>query len=242
MPTINLLIEARKRRERIEGRPPLAAHAVAHGYDLVAVEEDAGLSGKLAPHRRPALARVLKALKAGQADGVVVLKLDRLARSTRHTLDLVEESAGRGWRLVSVSESLDTGSATGRLVVTILAALAQMEREQIGERTKLGMDQVARQGRARSRFIPFGFRLEGSDATEVRAGDRSQFVEHHPEQRILRQMLCLRGEGNGAYKTARLLNEQGIGNPRTGRPWAANTVAAILRSHDRRRAATEGAS
>jgi len=100
------------------------------------------------------------------------------------------------------------------------------------------MDQVARQGRARSRFLPFGLRLEGSDATEVRAGDRSKLIEHDPEQRILRQMLDLRSAGNGACKTARLLNEVGTGNPRTGKPWVPNTVAAIMRSHDRRAAVT----
>lgn len=76
-------------------------------------------------------------MKAGEADGLPVLKLDRLSRSTRDVLDLVDESRRQGWRLVSVSENLDTGTAAGRLVLTVLAALSEMERKQIGDRREL---------------------------------------------------------------------------------------------------------
>lgn len=217
-------------RERVQ------AWATAQGLDLVAVEEDRGASGGLAPHRRPGLTRALERVRSGEADGIVVVKLDRLSRSVRDTLDLIERSDREGWRLASVSENLDTGTATGRFVVTLLAALGEMERAQIGERTSTAMDHIAREGRARSRFLPFGFRQGASEATEAVAGDRSALVEDDAEQAILRRMLALRDEGNGAQRIAKALGNEGTPNPRTGRAWSTGTVAAILRTADRRAA------
>lgn len=215
-------------------RERLRAYAVAHGFDLVGLEEDAGLSGSLSPTKRPGLSRALAAVAAGKADGVAVVKLDRLSRTVAHTLALVAQAEREGWRLASVSEALDTGTAVGRMVVTILAALAQMEREQVGERTTAAMDQIAREGRARSRFLPFGFRLAGSDTTEAVAGDRSPLVADQAEQAILAQMLALQAEGKGAHRIAGTLNAAGTVNPRTGSAWSVGTAAAILRTAERR--------
>lgn len=217
-------------------RDRLTAFAAAHGYVVAGVEEDAGVSGKIPPLRRPALARALAAVKAGEADGIVALKLDRLSRSTMDTINLVESAERDGWRLLSVSEALDTGSAAGRMVVTILAALAQMEREQIGERTTMGMEQIAREGRARSYRLPFGHRVEGSASATLAAGDRSQLVEDPEESALLARMLDLRAEGLGPRRIARALNGERTPNPRTRAPWNFGTVAAILRTADRRAA------
>lgn len=215
-------------------RRRLRAFCEAHDYALASIEVDAGVSGKTAPQRRDGLSRALQAVRSGEADGMVSLKLDRLSRRTRDTLDLVEASQREGWRLLSVSEALDTGTAAGRMVVTILAALAQMEREQVGERTSVGMDQIAREGRARSYRLPFGYRVKGSTATTLKAGDRRPLVQDKGEKKILRRMLQLREDGLGARRIARALNEDGIVNPRTGRPWNFGTVASILRTADRR--------
>lgn len=215
-------------------RDRLAAYARAQGFALVAIEEDAGLSGGLSPTKRPGLAKALEAVRKGAASGVLVVKLDRLSRSTRDTLALVEEADRRGYRLVSVAESLDTGTATGRFVVTLLAGLAQMERESIGERTAFAMARIAREGRARSYRLPFGYRLQGSDATVLEAGDRSQLVPDEDETALLRRMLALRDKGNGALRIANALNASGAINPRTGEPWNRGTVAAILATAARR--------
>ncbi len=74
-------LEAQRRR--------LRAYAEAHGLHMLRVEEDAGISAKRTSNR-PALQRALKALRKGDADGLVVVKLDRLSRTTRDVLDLVE--------------------------------------------------------------------------------------------------------------------------------------------------------
>ena len=211
----------------------LEAFAAAHEYELVALEADAGVSGKVAPTDRPGMARALALVRSGEADGIVALKLDRLSRDTRDTLDLIEECDRHGWRLISVSESLDTGSAAGRMVVTVLAALSQMEREQIAERTTFALESIARQGRARSRFVPFGWRSAGG-GIENTSGDRREHVPHPVEQAALTRILRLRKKGLGARRIASTLKGP---NPRSGKPWNPSGVASILRRLDRWEAA-----
>ncbi len=165
-----------------------------------------------------------------------MVKLDRLSRSTRHVLDLLEASQKAGWRLVSVEENLDTVTAVGEFVTTIFASLAQMERKLIGERTREAMRQIAREGRVRSGRLPFGFRSEANpQAINAVAGDRSPLVEDGEEQLILRTMLALRSGGLGARRIARELNAGGT-NPRTERPWMPSGVQKILATTDRRNA------
>jgi DNA invertase Pin-like site-specific DNA recombinase len=216
-------------------RERLAAYATAHGLDLVGVEVDAGISGKVPPAQRPGLARALELVRNDAADGVVVLKLDRLSRSTRDVLDLVDECGRAGWRLVSVSEHLDTATAAGRLVLTVLAALSQMEREQVAERTCFAMDAIAREGRGRSRFTPYGWRTADGEA-ENRKGDRSPLVAHPDEQAALKRIIRHRKQEKGARRIAAALNRQGA-NPRSGKPWTPESVAAILRRLERWEAA-----
>jgi len=214
----------------------LRAFALAHGYEIVSLETDAGVSGKVAPQDRPGMSAALEMVRDGRADGIVSLKLDRLSRDTRATLDLIEDSDRNGWRLLSVSESLDTGSAAGRLVVTVLAALSQMEREQISERTVFSLEAIAREGRGRSRFVPFGWRT-ADGGTQNLAGDHRELQPHEQEQAALSQILDLYNQdGLGARRIAAAMNKSGC-NPRSSKAWTANSVAAILRRVDRWEAA-----
>lgn len=96
---------------------------------------DHGVSGSVA--KRPELDRCLEHLREG--DTLVVWRLDRLARSLRNLLELVEHLAQRGVHLRSLTENIDTGSASGRLVLSVFGAMAQFERELIRERTEAGL-------------------------------------------------------------------------------------------------------
>jgi len=213
----------------------LRAHAKAHGYTLVGVERDNGTSGKVAPRKRPGLNRALTRIKNGEADGLVFLKLDRLSRSVRDILRLADDAKRKGWHLLSVSEHIDTSTAHGKFTLGVLALLAEMEREQVAERTREGLAEVARQGRARSSRLPFGYRIKGvAKATRLKAGDKRPLVEHRDEMKLLKSMLRLREKGLGAHRIAKWLNEKDRINPRTKRAWTTSTVAAILRTVDRR--------
>jgi DNA invertase Pin-like site-specific DNA recombinase len=101
-------------------------------------------SGKHAD--RPELAQAMKALRAG--DTLVVWRLDRLGRSLPDLIATVNELAGRGIAFESVTEAIDTTTASGKLVFNIFASLADFERHLIGERTRAGLAA----GRARGRM------------------------------------------------------------------------------------------
>jgi DNA invertase Pin-like site-specific DNA recombinase len=95
---------------------------------------------------RPELAKCLDALREG--DTLVVWRLDRLARSLRDLVEIVERIEKTGVAFRSLTEKFDTSGASGRLIFHVFASLAQFERELIGERTKLGLAAA----RARGRF------------------------------------------------------------------------------------------
>jgi len=220
-------------------RKRLKAYATAMDYQLVAIEEEPnGMSGKVSPMKRPGLRRALETIARGDADGLAFVKLDRLSRSVRHVLDLADNAKRRGWDLVSVTENLNTSSAMGRFTLGILALLAELERDQVSERTQAALDELARQGRGRSRFIPFGYRVKGSlKATTLKAGNTRPLVKHAGEQRLLQRMRRLRTKGLGTHRIAKRLNDKRTVNPRTGKPWTRSSVHAILTTADKRAAA-----
>jgi len=98
---------------------------------------------------RPGLAECLDYL--GRGDLLVVWKLDRLGRSTRHLIETVECLRDRGVGFMSLSEGMDTTTSGGQLVFTIMAALAQFERDLIRERTVAGLQAARERGRVGGR-------------------------------------------------------------------------------------------
>ncbi|SKO40350.1 recombinase family protein [Mycobacteroides abscessus] len=105
----------------------------AAGVEKVFVDE--GISGSVSS--RPELDRCLEVLRSG--DTLVVWRLDRLARSLKHLLELVESLSTKGIHLRSLTEAIDTSSASGRLVLSVFGALAEFERSLIIERTQAGL-------------------------------------------------------------------------------------------------------
>lgn len=112
----------------------LIAAAEAAGYTAVILREE-GRSGK-SIQGRPVLRNALEDLDSGKAKALFVTRLDRLARSTRDFLSIVDRSHKYGWRLALLDLGLDTASYQGRFVVTIMSAMAEMERGMISERQK----------------------------------------------------------------------------------------------------------
>ena len=111
------------------------------------IYEDIGVSGSKAS--RPELDKVLDQLRDG--DTLVVWRLDRLGRTTKNLLILIEDLESRGVKLRSLTEALDTGGPMGRLVVTMIAAFAQIERELIRDRTNAGLEAARARGRTGGR-------------------------------------------------------------------------------------------
>jgi len=106
--------------------------------------------------------RLLLLVDQRHVDTVIIAKLDRLTRSVNDLAELLERFERRGVSLVSLAESLDTGSAAGRLVINIMTAVSQWERETIGERTRDAMRHKKSSGE-RVGNIAYGFRLGGTE-------------------------------------------------------------------------------
>ncbi len=140
-------------------RERITAYVRAKGLELTDILVDEALSGKTMG--RPGLRALLERCRAGAVGHVVVWKLDRLTRKTRHLLNLVEDVfLARQIELHSVSESLDTSTPHGRFVLTLFGGLAQMERELIGDRTR-GALAYKRERKEPTSHPPLGFRANG---------------------------------------------------------------------------------
>ncbi len=116
----------------------------AAGVDRIFVDHISGVAT-----RRPELDRLLDHARPG--DTIVVWRLDRLGRSMKHLLALIEDLEHRDIALVSLNEQIDTTSANGRLILRLLAALAAFERDLLAERTKAGLEAARKQGRVGGR-------------------------------------------------------------------------------------------
>lgn len=106
-----------------------------YGYTKYEILREEGRSGK-SISGRPKLVAAMKRLETGEANALFVTRIDRLARSTRDFLSIIDHSQKFSWRLVLLDFNLDTESASSRFVVTIMSALAEMERNIIAARQK----------------------------------------------------------------------------------------------------------
>ena len=128
----------------------------SQGWQLVSDRfDDGGFTG--GNTKRPALQRLLCAVKEGLVDRIVVYKMDRLTRSLRDFLDLAELFEQYGASIVSVTEMFDTSTSSGRLFLHILLSFGQFEREQIAERTQHKMSAARRKGKRTGGTPPLGY-------------------------------------------------------------------------------------
>jgi site-specific DNA recombinase len=195
------------------------AYATLYELDLVAMEVGAGVSAKTL--QRPALQQALGALKAGKAEALLVVKLDRLTRSVRDLRMLVETYCLAGkWSLMSVSEQIDTRTAAGRMVLNILAAVRQWERETIGKRTAEAMAYTCQQREYTGGEPPYGWQL---------ASDGVHLDPHTDEQTIVCEALELKASGLSLRKIGARLASRGL-LPRQGKAWNPKTVRDLLQA------------
>lgn len=198
-------------------RAKVNAYAALFDLDLVTIEVDAGESAKSL--NRPALSRALAMLRDGQADALLVVKLDRLTRSVRDLCTLVERYFTKRAALLSVSEQIDTRTASGRMVVQMLTVIAEWERGTIGERTAVAMQHLAAQGKfCGGATAPYGYAI---------ASDGETLIEVAAEQAVVARARTLRAAGISLRTIAATLDEAGH-RARSGRPFAAVQVARML--------------
>lgn len=196
-------------------RAKLDAWASLHDATFIAVYTDEGVSGKNTT-ARPGLLQALATAKRERA-ALVVYSLSRLSRSTLDTLRIAGELERAGSDLVVIAEQVDTSSPAGRVIFRVLAALAEFEREQLGERTRQAMQHMKAQGRVVG-AIPHGYQRDGEN-----------IIPKETEQRILRAVTELRNKGMSLRAIADELTARGAFN-RGGRPFHPQSVRAMLQA------------
>jgi DNA invertase Pin-like site-specific DNA recombinase len=202
------------------------AYCSGHGYDIVAKYHDKDLSGSRADNR-PGLQQAI-ATACKQKAVLCVYSLSRLARCTRDAIDLAERLNAAGADLAVIQENVNTRSPMGRFIFTLFSALAQLEREQIAERTSSAMLRHQAKGRRMTRpdRCPFGWRPDEADSDRL--------AEEPAEQAVVARIRQERRHGRGLREIARILDQAGIDC--RGGQWSHSTVRNILQ-RDRQTAA-----
>jgi len=181
----------------------MTAAVERRGWKLAAEYVDAGRSGRT-DKARPELEAALAALAAGEADALVVAKLDRLARSTIALSRIMAASQAESWSLVILDPELDTSTAAGRLTATVLMAVAEYESELISDRVKMTHKHRRASGKRAGR------------APELPEAVRDEVAER-------------RAAGETLAGIAADLNAREVPTARGGR-WHASTVAHVAQS------------
>ncbi len=195
----------------------LKAFCISQGWDVVGMYPDEGISAK--DTNRPYLQQMIQDIKDGKIECVLVYRLDRLTRSVFDLYKILEVFETHDCKFKSATEVYDTTSAMGRMFITIVAALAQWERENMGERISFGFAEKARQGKYPLNFAPIGYDLNKKE---------SKLYINLQESKIVKLIFDLY-QKMGMNQVAKWLNDREL-YTKAGNPWSDNTIMKVLRN------------
>ena len=155
---------------------------------------------------RPAMSELIAHIDSGQVDAVIISRLDRLTRRIKDFSSMLQclrtaprAGGGQGVDLISSAESLDTGSATGQIVINIMDSVSQWDREVIGERTSAILQDLKAQGKSTGN-PNYGFEV----------GEDGKLIKNEHEQAVLRRVTELRAQRKSWAKVVNTLTDAGI--------------------------------
>lgn len=208
-------------------RARLQAYCTAQGLHLVDLIADPGVSaGRMLPSR-PGGRRLLDLIASGAAGGVVAIKLDRLFRNAVDCLSHVErwDATGVSLHLLDLAgQTVNTRTAMGKMLITVAAGFAEMERNVTAERTTAALTHKRSKGERLGR-VPYGYQV-GPDGVHLEPSE--------PEQYVLARLQLLRSEGLTLQAITDRLNADGTAPPRAakggkqGSKWHLATVHRLL--------------
>lgn len=192
----------------------LRNYAGLYGWQVVKEYVDEGISGKNITGR-PAMQQLVVDVEKDEFDAVLVWKISRLSRNMLDTLTVLDKFEENNVKFISYSENFDTGSPIGRLVVQLMASIAEMERNTLSENVKLGMKQRALEGSWNGGVV-FGY-----DSV------KKELVINEKEAKVVQLIYELYLSGKGLKAIANHLNKHGYRTKRN-RYFSINGVAQIL--------------
>jgi DNA invertase Pin-like site-specific DNA recombinase len=217
-------------------RAALIRYADANGISIVHWAEDLGVSAAVRFEDRPAGQGAFALLARRGADAVLCTAVDRVFRNVREGLGFIDWAKPRGIRLVSLRETIDTGTATGRFALTVTLGTAELERNLIAERTSQAMQQMRREGRFTG-TAPFGTVRADAHGRPTADGD---YLARDPATWATRQQVVdlyrhglPDGRRVGFGKLSLYLRfERALPAPGGGAWWSKATLKSLHDTHD----------
>jgi site-specific DNA recombinase len=191
----------------------LMDYVKSQGWEIADFYIDDGYSAK--DLNRPQMQRLLKDASEKKFDVILVYRLDRLVRSVLDLHYVLKQIDKHEVMFKSATEMFDTTSAMGRFFITLVGAMAEWERSNLGERVKMGMEKNFLKGGFNGGLVPYGYRME-----------EGKLLIHETEMTIVRKIFSEYKE-KGFGKIAKDLNWSNIPS-RSGNPWTLHTVRYIL--------------
>jgi DNA invertase Pin-like site-specific DNA recombinase len=179
----------------------LTEHARTQGWEVVGRYRDIASGRRL--NGRQELRGALSRLEAGEADLILVQRLDRLTRSVRDLQDFLDASREQGWGIVALDIGLDMTTSTGRMVANLMGTISAWFLEQLSERTTEGLEERRRQG--------------------VRLGRPPR-----TDPGIRRRVRTLHSRGHSLGAIARRLNTEGVPTPSGAGMWYPKSIARLV--------------
>lgn len=197
----------------------LVDYARIKEWSVYKVYSDEGISGKNITER-PAVNEMITDIQDGKIDNVLVFKIDRLTRSTRDLITLLELFNEQDCSFNSLMESIDTQTASGRMFLKIIGIFAEFERENIVERSKLGFERKAREGYTlATRTASYGYDKE--------AGNKIQKINPYEAKIVLEVFDMFVNKNMSFLEIAQNLNERNIPTKEKGR-WHSRSIKNML--------------
>ncbi len=193
------------------------AYAQLKDWDIVEEYHLEAVSGK-SVLSHPEAIRMLRDIQRGHISGLIFSKIARLARNTKELLEFSELFQKYNADLISIHESIDTSSPSGRFFYTMISAMAQWEREEIVERIKSSVEVRAKMGKFIGGAIPFGYSLK----------DKQTLVIHPEEAKVRKKMFVLFLEHKRFETVANIINKQGYRTKRN-KKFHGTTIKRLLK-------------
>jgi site-specific DNA recombinase len=186
-------------------------------YSILAECADRAISG--ATRARPGLVQALR-LACDAKASLVVYSLSRMARNTRDALEIADQLRSAGADMASVKENIDTRSPMGRFIFTLLASLAELERQQISARTSDAIKYRIASGLKQGGSPPYGYGIDPFDPKHER------LILDPREQRVIREIMAMTESGMTPCGICKALNA--AKTPARGKKWHHRTVQKII--------------
>ena len=195
----------------------LKQYAYARGWDIYDFYIDDGISGKNLKDR-PQVLKMLEDIKSGKVNNVLVYKIDRLTRSTKNLIELIDLFNDNDCAFNSLMEAIDTSTATGRMFIKIVGIFAEFERENLAERVSFGYEQKTREGNYTNVNGVYGYDyVVGS----------GELLVNEQEAELVREIYNLYLQGNSMLKISKYLKDKQVPTKRGG-VWSSSTISSIL--------------